>query len=89
MLGTHPRFSRLPPIKYQSQIRDDPKVRHGPCVGAALDARWIRISRVCAAGLFGGSGRRDGIVREMVHGLVEEFLRHGVLEASDEDWGQN
>jgi hypothetical protein len=33
--------------------------------------------------------KRDGIVREMVHGLVKEFLRHGVLEASDEDWGHN
>ena len=57
MLETHSRFSHPPPIKVRSRTLEKCGMYSARCVGDASDARWIRISRVYAAGLAEGSGK--------------------------------
>ena len=56
MVEIHSRFSHLPPIKVRSRTLEKYGMYSSSC-GGASDARWMRISRVYAGGLFEGSGK--------------------------------
>jgi hypothetical protein len=55
MLEIHLRFSHLPPTNVRTRTFEKYGMYSASCVGVS-DARWMRISRVHAAGLVEGSG---------------------------------